>query len=188
MNGECVIGNVQKTPIDQCVLITQHRFEDHRGTFQETYSCSEFYDHVLPNIWMQDNISWTRPGVIRGLHIQMNRPQGKLIACLVGEIWDVCVDARLWSDTYGQWVAMPLSGKDEKFFYVPAGCLHGFAVLGDEKACVQYKCTTLFDRDSDGGVRYNDPNLNIPWPISKPILSQKDLGLAMLNDYIKQVQ
>ena len=131
----------------------------------------------------QSNHSRSAKGVLRGLHLQLKRPQGKLVRVVRGEIWDVAVDIRPESPTFGQWVGETLSDSNWRQLYVPPGCAHGFCVMS-EQAIVHYKCTTFYDRDHEVGIAYDDPTLGIPWPIAEPMLSPKDQRNMRWSDFV----
>ena len=164
------------------VLITPRLFTDERGTFLEAYKQAEFEAAGIVNTFVQDNISVSHPGVLRGLHYQ-NPPyaQAKLVRCVQGEIWDVAVDIRSQSPTYGHWVAATLSQQNAQMLYIPAGFAHGFLVLGDSPATVHYKTSQPYHQPSDAGILWNDPAIGIEWPkVTTLILSDKDRTLPPL--------
>jgi dTDP-4-dehydrorhamnose 3,5-epimerase len=161
------------------VLVLEPRvFGDERGFFLETYSTQAF---PLPVRFVQDNMSFSSRGTLRGLHLQHPNDQGKLVMAATGTIWDVAVDVRVGSPTFGKWVAAEISSENKRQIYVPPGFAHGFCVLS-ETAHVIYKCTELYDPANEVGVRYDDPALNIPWPVETPLLSDKDRKAALLSD------
>lgn len=179
---------IKQTKIKGCVEIETTPFKDERGSFQEIYSTHLFEEAKLPISWAQENLSVSKKGVLRGLHIQRKRPPGKLVRCVRGDIYDVCVDMRPESTTMGKWYGTMLSSGLNNALYIPPGCAHGFYVLGEE-AVVIYKCTTPYDKESDGGVLWNDPYLNIDWLIPshrEPTVSVKDQSLPKFNDYFRQ--
>ena len=152
--------------------------EDHRGLFWETFKASEFRDMGLPDQFCQDNHSLSRRGVVRGLHYQLPpHGQAKLVRCLSGEIFDVAVDVRRGSETFGRWAALVLSAENKRMFYIPEGFAHGFLVLSDT-AEFCYKCTRLYAPGDELGVRYDDPDVGVAWPdCGAPLtLSPKDLA------------
>jgi len=177
--------NVIETKINDLVIIEPTIFGDERGYFLETYNSEEFKKYGIPTEFLQDNESKSKKGVLRGLHFQLVNPQGKLVRVISGEVYDVAVDLRKDSPTYGEWEAVILSGDNKKMFYVPPGFAHGFLVLSDE-AVFTYKCTTLYDPTSDSGIMYNDEDLAIEWPIDrveKVLLSEKDGKLQKFNAF-----
>lgn len=172
------------TPIAGLTIIEPTVFGDHRGYFMETFSSREFKEAGLPTQFVQDNESHSKQGVLRGLHFQKKNPQGKLVRVTEGEVFDVGVDLRPGSETYGKWFGVILSAKNKKQFYVPEGFAHGYAVLS-EKATFIYKCTRLFDPTDEGGLFWNDPEIGIKWPIPEGVeilLSEKDKYHPTLNE------
>ncbi|WP_026889076.1 dTDP-4-dehydrorhamnose 3,5-epimerase [Clostridium beijerinckii] len=168
--------NFNLTRIDGVYIIEPKTFGDSRGYFMETYSKEQFCEAGLSMNFVQDNESKSSKGVLRGLHFQKKHSQGKLVRVTKGEVFDVAVDLRTGSPTYGQWEGVILSDKNKKQFYIPEGFAHGFLVLSDE-AVFNYKCTDFYSPEYDGGVMWNDPEINIEWPldlIKNIILSEKD--------------
>jgi len=164
------------------ILVKPHRFKDSRGFFAETYRASQFADNGIGARFVQDNHSHSVGGVLRGLHYQKSpRAQGKLVTVIAGEIFDVAVDIRRSSPTYGKWVGERLSAKNGWMLYLPPGFAHGFCVLSTE-ADVVYKVTEEFAPELDRGIVWNDPSIGIDWPIQAPILSPKDESLPLLQD------
>jgi len=154
---------------------------DHRGWFMETFSAVRFRELDLPAEFAQDNHSLSRRGVVRGLHYQLHQPQGKLVRCTRGRILDVAVDIRRASPTFGQWASAELSAENRQMLWIPPRFAHGFAALSDE-AEVIYKCTTLWHRESDSTILWNDPDLAIDWGVSDAIVSGKDQSGTRLRD------
>ncbi len=152
-----------KTKLDGMTIIDSTVFGDERGFFMETFSEAEFRTAGLPTVFVQDNHSKSSKGVLRGLHFQVNKPQGKLVRVVAGEVFDVGVDIRAGSATYGQWVGVLLSAENKRQLYVPEGFAHGFLVLSDYAEFV-YKCTNLYDPTDEGGIIYNDKDIGIDWP------------------------
>ncbi|MCL2544386.1 MAG: dTDP-4-dehydrorhamnose 3,5-epimerase [Clostridia bacterium] len=173
---------VTQTPIAGLVIVEPAVHEDDRGYFMETYNRRDFEDAGLAMAFVQDNQSQSRRGVLRGLHFQVRRPQGKLVRALRGEVFDVGVDLRPGSPTYGRWFGVALSGENKKQLYVPEGFAHGFVVLS-ETAEFAYKCTALYDPADEGGIRWDDPSIGIGWPIGREeiLLSDKDRALPLLR-------
>jgi dTDP-4-dehydrorhamnose 3,5-epimerase len=168
--------------VPDVILVQAQKLGDSRGFFAETYKLSEFAAHGIAQSFVQDNLSHSTRGVLRGLHYQKQpKAQGKLVTVLTGRIFDVAVDIRRASPTYGQWVGMELSGEDCRMLYIPVGFAHGFCVLSDE-ADVVYKVTEEYARELDRGVLWNDPEIAIRWPLSEPILSAKDARLPLLRE------
>jgi dTDP-4-dehydrorhamnose 3,5-epimerase len=163
---------VRPTALPGCLLLEPRLFRDDRGSFQETWQRARYLAAGLPGDWAQDNLSRTHGGVLRGLHYQLP-PQGKLVSVVDGEIYDVAVDVRRGSPTFGQSVGVHLSGESGGQFYVPPGFAHGFCVLS-EVALVAYKCTVPYHPEGEVCVRFDDPALGISWPVATPRLSPKD--------------
>lgn len=155
-------------------------FEDDRGFFLESFRAS-IIKEIDPNLeFVQDNISKSYQGTIRGLHYQKEVPQAKLVQCIKGTILDVAVDVRKNSKTFGNYVAVKLSGDNHRQMFVPKGFAHGFSVLSDE-AIVHYKCSDYYHSDAERGVRWDDPLIRINWDVSRPILSEKDRKLPLFS-------
>ncbi len=176
---------VEKTHLNGVLLVKLDRYFDERGYFQETYNKEVFGQLGLPTDYVQDNMSHSKRDVIRGLHLQRNNPQGKLVRCMQGKIFDVVVDLRLNSPTFKKWGMFELRDKNNVAIYVPPGYAHGFVTISEE-SLVSYKCTTLYDRASDGGIRWDDEELGITWPIKSPIISAKDRGLPTMREYLER--
>ena len=173
---------VLKTKLDDCVIIEPKIFSDARGFFLETYRDSYYSDLAgISMPFVQDNHSRSSKGVLRGLHFQKKKPQGKLVRVVSGKVFDVAVDIRKDSKTFGKWDSVILSGDNKKQFWVPPGFAHGFVVLS-ETADFEYKCTDYYDPSDEGSLLWNDPDLNIPWPIDNPKLSEKDANAPLLAD------
>jgi dTDP-4-dehydrorhamnose 3,5-epimerase len=156
---------------------------DARGFFVERYNQQKFADAGLPTDFVQDNHSRSAPNVLRGLHYQSNPSQGKLVGVTRGRVWDVAVDIRPTSDTYGKWYAVELTGENGRLFWIPAGFAHGFCVLGDEPVDMLYKVTGLYNAAGEGGLRYDDPDLAVAWPPANPIISERDKQLISFSEY-----
>jgi len=164
----------EQTAIHGLILVKPKVFGDQRGFFKELFKASDFEQVGLPARFCQDNLSFSRRGVLRGLHYQLPpHAQGKLVTCLQGEIYDVALDLRRSSPTFGRWLAVHLSGENHQLLYLPPGLAHGFQVLSEE-ALVFYKCTAEYAPEAEAGVIWNDPELAIPWPLSPPVLSERD--------------
>lgn len=171
--------------IEGLVVIEPKVFGDDRGYFMETYNYSDFEKAGLGMKFVQDNQSKSKKGVLRGLHFQTKHPQGKLVRVLSGEVFDVAVDLRRNSPTYLQWHGVILSGENKKQFYVPEGFAHGFLVLSDE-AEFTYKCTDFYYPEFEAGIMWNDPDINITWPIEKVgevLLSEKDKNQQLISQF-----
>ncbi|MCO5735831.1 MULTISPECIES: dTDP-4-dehydrorhamnose 3,5-epimerase [Stenotrophomonas] len=169
------------TRLPGCAVIEPRVFGDDRGFFFETWNAERFAELALPTHFVQSNVSSSSKGVLRGLHYQWPRPQGKLVSVLEGEVYDVAVDIRRGSPTFGQWEAVVLSAENKKQFWIPEGFAHGFAVL-TETALFHYLCTDVYVAEADAGIRWNDADIAVDWPISAPILSAKDEKASFLKD------
>lgn len=159
-------------PLSGLLIIEPKVFSDSRGYFFEVFKEEQFTPHGIPS-FKQDNVSYSQGNVLRGLHYQKPKPQGKLIWVTQGTVWDVVVDIRRSSPTFGQWFNITLSAENHVQLYIPPGFAHGFCVLS-EAALFHYKCTDYYSPGSEHGLAWNDKSLNIPWPLSNPILSPKD--------------
>jgi len=173
---------VIKTGLPGVVIIEPKVFGDERGFFMETWNQERYAEFVTTDTFVQDNVSFSRKGVLRGLHFQKINPQGKLVYVLQGEVFDVAVDIRVGSPTFGQWASVVLSSENKRQFFIPAGFAHGFLVTS-ETALFAYKCTDKYNPKSEGSVLWNDPDLNIPWPTDAPELSAKDAVGTKLADF-----
>ena len=168
------------------ILIELDVFEDNRGFFMETYHITKYGDGGIAHTFVQDNHSHSRKGTLRGLHYQLRRPQAKLVYVAAGEVFDVAVDIRQGSPTFGQWTGTILSGKEGRQLFIPSGFAHGFCVLS-ETADVIYKCTDLYAPGDDYGVIWSDPTIDIVWPIENPVLSEKDGRNPKLSEIPKEL-
>ena len=176
--------NIVKTSLNNCVIIEPKVFADERGFFLETFHRSRYADLakiVLPIV--QDNHSRSSKNVLRGLHFQKTKPQGKLVRVVSGEVYDVAVDIRKNSSTFGCWEGVILSEDNKKQLWVPPGFAHGFVVLSDV-ADFEYKCTDYYDPSDEGSILWCDPDLGINWPVENPILSDKDINAARFSELI----
>jgi dTDP-4-dehydrorhamnose 3,5-epimerase len=166
-----------KTEIEGLYVIEPQVFGDDRGYFMETYNFTDFKEIGLSMTFVQDNQSSSSKGVLRGLHFQKEHPQGKLVRVISGEVFDVAVDLRKGSITYGKWYGVILTAENKKMFYIPKGFAHGFLVLSD-KAEFTYKCTGFYHPEDEGGIAWDDPDIGITWPlegVEEIILSGKDM-------------
>ena len=170
-----------ETDLPGCVVIEPAVHGDARGFFYESYNKAKWQEAGIDADFVQSNVSRSARGVLRGLHYQWPRPQGKLVSVLEGEVYDVAVDIRRGSPTFGQWAAVVLSAENKKQFWIPEGFAHGFAVLS-ERAIFSYLCTEVYLKDFDAGVRWNDADIAVDWPISAPTLSAKDESAPFLRD------
>jgi dTDP-4-dehydrorhamnose 3,5-epimerase len=181
--GSNANGEVSDLSMSGLKLIQLKIFSDERGYFVERYQKDRFKAYGLPENFYQDNHSLSKPGVIRGLHYQHSPNQGKLVGCIRGRIWDVVVDIRKNSPTFGKWEGIELSAKNGKLLWVPPGFAHGFCVLGDEEADVMYKVDQPYSPKTEGGIVYSDPTLAIEWPIKNALVSGKDKILPTFSAY-----
>ncbi|MEB3222962.1 MAG: dTDP-4-dehydrorhamnose 3,5-epimerase [Candidatus Sericytochromatia bacterium] len=173
--------NVVELSLPGVLLLEPRVHRDERGCFLETWHAARYAEAGVPATFVQDNMSQSRHGVLRGLHYQLDRPQGKLVHVTRGRIFDVAVDVRRGSPTFGQWCGVELSDETRRQLWIPAGLAHGFLVLSEE-AEVAYKCTAPYDHASERGIRWNDPALGITWPLAglTPLISEKDACLPAL--------
>lgn len=173
----------EATPLPGVWLIEPDVFGDHRGYFKESWNRRRYAELGLDVDFVQDNLSFSKKGILRGLHFQVPNPQGKLVQALQGEVFDVAVDIRKGSPTFGQWFGAVLSAENHRQLYVPEGFAHGFCVLS-ETALFAYKCTRLYDAQADRGIRFDDPDIGIQWPLDgPPSLSGKDEKAPLLKDF-----
>lgn len=176
-----MIKTVINQNIPEVFELTPTVYEDNRGFFLETFSKSVYKDLGIDFDFVQDNHSSSKKDVLRGLHYQKEKPQGKLVRCVRGSIFDVAVDIRKGSLTFGMAVSTVLTSQNKKQFWIPPGFAHGFCVLS-EVADFEYKCTEYYDPSSEGIVLWSDPDIDIPWPVKTPILSNKDADANSLID------
>ena len=172
---------VIQTSLLGAAVIEPQVFGDARGFFYESYNQAKYHAAGITATFVQSNVSRSSKGVLRGLHYQWPNPQGKLVSVLEGEVYDVAVDIRRGSSTFGQWAGVVLSAGNHRHFWIPEGFAHGFCVLSDH-ATFSYQCTALYDAKADASVRWNDATIGIDWPISAPQLSDKDLKAPLLTD------
>lgn len=180
--GKIVVENCN---IDGLKVITPEVRGDSRGYFMEIYNKRDFDAAGIDRVFVQDNQSASKRGVLRGLHFQIEHPQAKLVRAARGEVYDVAVDLRPGSATFGQYYGIVLSEENKKQFYIPEGFAHGFLVLSDY-AEFAYKCTDFYHPNDEGGILYNDPEINVKWPISEGmelIMSDKDVKWGTLSEY-----
>ena len=183
------MGKIKVTTceIEGLYVIEPTVFKDERGYFMETYNQNDFKEAGLNMTFVQDNQSMSVKGVLRGLHFQKQYPQGKLVRAVRGTVFDVAVDLRSDSKTYGKWFGVTLSAENKKQFYIPEGCAHGFLVLSDE-AEIAYKCTDFYHPGDEGGLLWSDPEIGVEWPIEpgmELIISEKDKKWSGLKDTFK---
>jgi dTDP-4-dehydrorhamnose 3,5-epimerase len=175
-----------RTDIANVIVIEPDVHRDGRGFFLEVFHAAKYAAAGIDVTFVQDNHSSSLRHTVRGLHLQVRRPQGKLVRVVRGEIWDVVADVRRSSPTFGRWVATTLSHENFRQLYVPPGCAHGFCVLS-ESADVEYKCTELYDPGDDIGIAFDDPALAIPWPVRDPVLSDRDRRHPLLADVAARI-
>jgi len=173
---------VTETKLPGVVVVEPRVFGDERGFFMETWHQARYEDAGLPSRFVQDNLSFSTRGVLRGLHFQDPDQQGKLVQVLDGEVFDVAVDVRVGAPTFGEWEGATLSSENKRQFYVPEGFAHGFLVISD-RALFAYKCTAKYNQSAEGFVLWNDPEIGIEWPLEeRPILSEKDRAARPLRE------
>ena len=172
---------VTETDLPGVLIIEPKVFGDARGFFKETFQAERYREAGITLPFVQDNHSRSQRGVLRGLHLQKSRPQGKLVSCSRGLVYDVAVDVDPSSDTFGRYVGVELSEDNHRQLWIPPGYAHGFCVVSDV-ADFQYKCTDLYFPEDEGGLIWNDPEVAIDWPITSPALSAKDEQLPTLRD------
>lgn len=176
----------RKTEIPGVILVEPDMHRDERGFFLESYHQRKYADGGIDRLFVQDNHSCSAKGTLRGLHMQLARPQGKLVRAIRGSVWDVAVDVRRGSPTFGRHVAVELSAESQLQLYLPPGLAHGFLVTS-ETAEFEYKCTDFYDPTSELAILWNDPELAIPWPILEPLLSAKDRDAPRLAEVMEQL-
>jgi len=175
---------IVKTKIPDLYIIKPRVFEDNRGYFFESYNKNTFLQSGIDQNFVQDNESKSSKGVLRGLHFQKTPfAQGKLVRVMQGAVLDVAVDLRKASPTYGEWVAVELNHDNKWMYWIPPGFAHGFVTLEDSTVFF-YKCTNVYNKESEGSILWNDPDLNIDWKVTNPILSEKDINSPLFKDFI----
>ncbi len=174
------------TEIPEVVVVEPFVHRDERGFFLETYHERKYRDGGIAERFVQDNHSRSKRGTLRGLHAQRTTPQGKLVRAIEGTIWDVAVDIRRGSPTFGRWVGVELSAENFRQLWIPAGFAHGFCVLS-EAAQVEYKCTALYDPADEITIAWDDPELAIAWPVSDPVISARDRAARRLGEKLDQL-
>jgi dTDP-4-dehydrorhamnose 3,5-epimerase len=173
--------NIIRCELEGLLVLEPKVFGDARGYFMESWNLRRYREAGIEGTFVQDNISVSRRGILRGLHCQNPNPQGKLVSVLQGEVFDVAVDLRRESATFGKWHATSLSSENKRQFFIPAGFAHGFLVLS-ETAMFHYKCTDFYSPKDEMTLRWNDPELGINWPMKEPLLSEKDARGLLLRD------
>ena len=177
---------VKETDLPGVILITPRVFGDSRGHFKQAFHAAEYAELGIVGPFVQDNFSRSSRGVLRGLHFQVRRPQGKLVSCLGGCVFDVAVDINPASPTFRRWVGFELSDENHRQLYIPPGYAHGFCVLSDT-ADFHYKCTEFYDPLDEAGVNWGDPTVGIDWSVQYPVLSEKDRQLPSLDVYLESL-
>jgi dTDP-4-dehydrorhamnose 3,5-epimerase len=172
---------VLRCPLEGLLIIEPKVFGDARGYFLETWNRNRYREAGLDTDFVQDNISFSRRGILRGLHFQNPKPQGKLLQVLQGEVFDVAVDIRRSSSTFGKWHGLMLSAENKRQFYIPPGFAHGFAVVSDT-ALFHYKCTEFYSPKDEVSIRWDDSDIGIEWPIKEPQLSERDAKALRLRE------
>jgi len=172
---------VIETSLPGALVIEPQVFGAARGFFYESYNEAKYREVGIDRRFVQSNVSRSAKGVLRGLHYQWPNPQGKLVSVLEGEVYDVAVDIRRGSPTFGRWAGVMLTADNHRHFWIPEGFAHGFCVVS-EFATFSYQCTALYDREGDAGIRWNDADIGIDWPVSAPLLSEKDTRAPFLKD------
>lgn len=173
--------NILETALPGVIIIEPKVFGDQRGFFMETWHQDRYKAIGIKEDFVQDNLSYSARGVLRGLHYQYPNSQGKLVSVIQGEVFDVAVDIRIGSPTFGKWVGVTLTGHNHRQLWVPPGFAHGFCVVSDF-AYFSYKCTDRYSPEAEGGICWNDPDIQIEWPINDNTLSQKDMCYPRLKD------
>ena len=182
---------IERTPIEGLTLIHPHVFEDERGYFIKDFEAHLYEENNLPVKFFEFNESKSKKGTIRGLHFQQKYSQGKLIRVIKGAVFDVAVDLRFGSPTFGKWMGFEISEYNHDVLYIPEGFAHGFLALEDD-TIFSYKCTNKYAPEFDSGIRYNDPDINVEWPVElvsgweNVITSDKDARLQSLEEFIKR--
>lgn len=173
--------NVKETKLAGVLVLEPNVFSDERGFFLETWKSTRYENAGIGGPFVQDNVSFSKKGVLRGLHFQYPQSQGKLVQVLSGEVVDIAVDVRVGSSTFGHWVSEVLSDANHRQIYIPPGFAHGYCVTS-QTAVFSYKCTDFYNSATESGIIWNDPDLNIDWPIKEPVLSPKDANYSRLKD------
>ncbi len=176
---------VTPSKLADVLVVEPDLFRDERGYFMETWHAAKYAEHGIKEKFVQDNYSHSNRGVLRGLHYQLKKPQGKLVRVVSGVVYDVAVDVRVGSPTFSQWVGLELSGDNHKQLYIPPGFAHGFCVLS-EYADFVYKCTDFYAPDDEYGIIWNDPDLGVDWPGADFSISDKDLSNYSLSRMMEQ--
>lgn len=174
--------NIISTELEGVLIIEPRIFKDKRGFFLETYQQERYENSGIPCTFVQDNLSYSVKNTLRGLHFQIEHPQAKLVQAITGEIFDVAVDIRKGSPTFGRWIGVHLSEENRRQLFIPEGFAHGFCVLS-ETAHFLYKCSDFYAPGDEAGILWSDPKIGIEWPVSDPIISEKDVDLPHLAEF-----
>ena len=177
--------NIITTSLEDVLIIEPRIFKDNRGFFMETYNQNKYQKSGINRLFIQDNLSYSVRGTLRGLHFQINHPQAKLVQVITGEIFDVAVDIRKDSPTFGKWTGVVLSDQNKRQMFIPEGFAHGFCVIS-ETAHFLYKCSDFYAPDDEGGIIWSDPDIGIDWPVKNPVISEKDKHHPRLYELAKQ--
>lgn len=177
---------IKPSSISDVLIIEPDRFDDPRGFFMETYHKKKYQEAGISPVFVQDNFSFSCKNTLRGLHFQVNRPQAKLVQAIYGEVFDVAVDIRPKSPTFGKWTGARLSQANRRQLFVPEGFAHGFCVLS-ETAGFLYKCSDFYSPDDERGILWSDPDIGVEWPVEKPIISEKDTRFLTLSKQMNSV-
>ncbi|MDL1980490.1 MAG: dTDP-4-dehydrorhamnose 3,5-epimerase [Deltaproteobacteria bacterium] len=175
--------NIITTSLEGVLIIEPRVFKDNRGFFMETYNQNKYQKAGINRRFVQDNLSYSVCGTLRGLHFQIKHPQAKLVQVITGEIFDVAVDIRKGSPTFGNWTGVVLSAQNKRQMFIPEGFAHGFCVLS-ETAHFSYKCSDFYAPDDEGGIIWSDPDIGIKWPVKEPVISEKDKHYSRLCELL----
>lgn len=178
---------VERTPIEGLLIIEPRVFPDSRGFFFESYNEARFREAGIDLPWRQDNHAKSVRNTVRGLHFQWGKGQAKLVRCVRGAVWDVAVDIRPDSPTLGRWHGVELTEDNKRMFFIPVGFAHGYAVLSDVAETL-YKCSEVYDPKLEDGMRWDDPELAVAWPVKEPILSERDIKAQSFREYLQRAR
>jgi dTDP-4-dehydrorhamnose 3,5-epimerase len=177
--------NIITTSLEGVLIIEPRVFKDNRGFFMETYNQNKYQKSGINRRFVQDNLSYSVCGTLRGLHFQIRHPQAKLVQVITGEIFDVAVDIRKGSPTFGKWTGVVLSDQNKRQMFIPEGFAHGFCVLS-KTAHFSYKCSVFYAPDDEGGIIWSDPDIGIDWPVKDPVISEKDKHYPCLCELLPE--
>lgn len=177
--------NIITTSLEGVLVLEPKVYKDNRGFFMETYHRNRFRECGVDQTFVQDNLSFSVKGTLRGMHYQIRHPQAKLVHVVTGEIFDVVVDIRPGSPTFGQWISIHMSEHNNRQLFIPEGFAHGFCVLSESAHCL-YKCSDHYAPEDEGGILWSDPALGIDWPVTDPIVSEKDSNYPLLGDLLPE--